>query len=326
MEEQEKNTDVAENKTADEYIKDLVGDDNDSPTPEPVSNNTSEEPQVNTEKATEEPSDHPLKMYMEKLGYEIPEEVDFENEDEAIAAIKEHNKPKDEEDPFIKEYKERKEAEGFSQEEFLKQKMERMELKNLNSDDGLKKYLSMIEENGEKLYTDDDIDEFLTGKSKIEKDQMWKSVKEKITDPEPQPQKTTSDNYVEKYNKETVNQLLETATGEIKDSEDIYGLPYGEAERAKFDQKFKELMSIDAKGEPLQVYPKPVLKIINDPKELYKLLYVYDQLKSGKFDLSLKEHKDNTSEEALSKMGVSRKQTSGEYRATAPPPKSEDFV
>ncbi len=268
----------------------------------------------------------PLKGYMEKLGYEIPEDIDFSNEEEAINKIKEHNKPEDTDDDFIKEYKEKKSSEGFDKEAFLKEKAESAAMKRLPADEGLRKYLSSMQEDGERVYTDDDIDEFLSGKSKIEKDSMWKTVKEQIKEPEPESKAPSYEEHVKDYNSTVVEKLLTNATSDLTTAKDIYGIPYGEADKTKFNKEFTELMSIDAKGEPIQVYPKPVLKILNNPQELYKLLYVHSKLKSGDFDLVIKDRKNEVSEEALSKMGVSRKNVSGEFKATAAPPTPDDFT
>ena len=143
---------------------------------------------------------------------------------------------------------------------------------------------------------------------------MWKEIKKSITQEEPK-EITETDNlekYSREYNSKQVPKLLTYATSELKEKNDIYGIPYGESDRKEFDKQFSDLMSIDAKGEYMIVYPKPILKILNNPAELYKLMYLKTKLESGSFDIVPKSKQQNIEEEALSKMGVSRKQVSGE--------------
>lgn len=306
-----------------EMEQDLLGDVYD------VSNDQMIDTPDDVSKNTVEPTPPASKALFEKMGWEVPEDIDFTNEDEAIQKVKEFNTKKEPEDDFIREYKERKEKEQINPEDFIKEKMERLSIKNLPADEGLRKYLSQIkEDDGNPLYSEEDIDEFLNSKPKIEKDQMWREIKKNITQEQPKQESNNIDlqQYSREYNSKQVPKLLTYATSELKEKNDIYGIPYGETERKEFDKQFSDLMSIDATGESMVVYPKPILKILNNPSELYKLMYLKTKLESGSFDIIPKSKQTQVEEDALSKMGVSRKQVSGEYRATSPPPTSDDFI
>jgi len=278
----------------------------------------------------------PILGQLDTLGVNLPEDFEITEEttedqlkDVINKQLESKFKPEDDNDPLLQEYKAAKEA-GMTPEEFIERKKQALEFVNLNPDDGMKRYFQSIpDEKGERKYTDEQINEYLGKLTAIEKDQMWSGIREKIAGG--QQQQTTQQKPDYKSYVDQVNQQIEQDYKDLFDKkakqEELFGLPYGETEKADFNKKFLDLIKVDPEREPVQIFPRKAIDILNDPEKLYNLLYLNDMIESGKFEKMMKDMKDNLSEEFLKKGGLAPRVPSGSSsKHIIKPPESTDFV
>lgn len=318
--------------TIEDQVKDLLGEDNNMVPP--VESDDTPEAEEQEEQISD--SDNPIpedvnnayNAYKE-LGIEFPEDFKLQGitKEELQGKAKELMTPKQEEDedPFLTEYKEAKKA-GLSHEDFMKQKSERNELLSMDAHNGLKRvFQSMANENGERLYDDNTIEEHLEKLTAIEKDQQWNATKQQLqAQKQPVKQSDGIQTKAHEYNESTLPKLAENISSEFEN--EIVGLPFGESEKKEFNNEFKELLQIDAKSEPKTVYKSKVLDVMNNAKELYELMYVRKMLKSGGLQKYISSEKEKAIAAALEKAGIEPQRKSGTDGTPLPPQKPDDFI
>jgi len=266
------------------------------------------------------------------LGVEFPEDFKLEGltkdqiKEKAQEIIKGTGKAPEEEDPFIANYKKAKEA-GLTHEQYMERQTQRKQFLSMPADQGLKQvYQSIANENGERKYTDEQIDEHLQTMTAIEKDQQWNNIKAQAQqEPEQEKQDTQFVNKTDEYNKSTLPTMAEKFSSEYQ--EDLLGIPFGESDKKEFNEKYKDMLSIDAEGEIKQFYPSKLLDVMNDAKKVYELLYIHEKLQNGGLQKFINDAKETAIEEALKKAGIEpQRGKSGKASTPLPPQSSDDFL
>lgn len=236
-------------------------------------------------------------------------------------------------DPFIESYLKAKETPGFDVDKYIDSYKEGKSVSTMDSDNGLKYYYQQLKtENGERQYTDEDINTYLEKITPIEKNEKWNSVKGTLEEQTKNTYKQSTEEYKKtltdfygKTQENTNAYLTQLYDTKAKNSE-IAGLPYAEGDKKEFQQYFSELMQINTESEPLTVVPRKIHDLLNDNEMLYDVLYIYNQMKKGALQKHIANLRDETSKQVLDKMGVNPRSVSGHMSNPIRPPKPEDFI
>lgn len=269
----------------------------------------------------------------------LPTENDNNLQESENTVIPENNtevtepvKQPDIDDPFIKAYLKAKEKETFDFDEFMQIQNNRYNIDKLDPNTGLKEYYQSIMDGEKRKYTDETIEKYINNLSDIEKDKEWSSVKQnklkeydEFYDRKDQDYKQQLTQYYTEAQKETddfVNALI-LAKEKVTD---IAGIPHTKEVSGKFQEKFKELMSIDKESEPITIVPRHVHKLLNDNDLLYNLLYIHERMKDGGLTEYIEKMRNEKVDNTLNKMGVNPSSKGGSMTKGVTPPAPSDFI
>jgi len=199
---------------------------------------------------------------------------------------------------------------------------------------------SQKDEEGERKYSDEEIEEYIDSKNKIDLDKEANAYKEqyaralrdqqiKHTKEQKQKQDKELNTFVENREKE-LSGLLDDMAQEDK----IGGLPHGEAERKEFEPVFRKLMGFNKEtkktaigeffsGADIESNEVEQTKVGN--RRLYEALFAYFQGKDGKTDKYLSKFKEDFKQNILDKTDTAPRKTEGKVTVEKPPD-TEDFV
>lgn len=128
---------------------------------------------------------------------------------------------------------------------------------SMDAEAGLKfVYQQAINEKGERLYTDEDIEADLSSRSKLNKDREWQGMKTTIQAEQtramtpPEPTQAEIDEYLTKANAD-VMKIITPMLAEEDAMTEVYGIPYTSEMKAQVKENIIKLNSINPKtGDP----------------------------------------------------------------------------
>jgi len=234
--------------------------------------------------------------------------------------ILENNKPTIE-DPFVKGYIE---TPVEKREEYIKNYNEIDRIIALSTDEFLKtKYESIKDDKGERVYTDEDISQHLTTRSKIEKDR--EAANDRMNLVQQRQQALAGPTYTqEEINQQIIQvndsrmKLLEPLFAEEQSLTDIGGIPYTPELKNSFQDNFTKLNRINPKtGDPY------LFTFLEDPKNLRDIIRAYTLVQSDGLPTYLSTFKEDFKESTFNKLDINPKPKPGSSTftvATTPEP------
>lgn len=229
-------------------------------------------------------------------------------------------------DPFIAAYKAEKAKPDFDQNKFFESYKSEADIFELPSKEYLTTVFKRQAEDEKNGWTDDDINQYLGTKSKIELDMMASQHKQqnKAAMIE-QARQREKENY--QKNKEAIDQRVKDVNMRISSDADkliskmitessIGGVPHGQADIEEFTPFFKSMVSIDpATGKP------PITQLLSNDETLYKAMYLLFKADKG----AITDYKEKFKQDILNKTGLSKRVEGGTQR-TVKVPTTEDYV
>lgn len=257
-------------------------------------------------------------------GSEITEEDKF---NAFVETVYKNTKYKDtEEDNFIQSYKEAKKEDNFNLQNFLKQHSEDTNFKNLNSEDKIKLHFSeQVDAENKRKYSDEDIEKFISAKSKIELDDLANNIseeREKIMKEELSKKNEKINEENEKIFKEWEKQREENLNEVINETlkfEDVGGIKVAKGEIEEFNKVFKHLMEYNPETRDLRLMDF----LQSDNITLWKTLFLGHKMNSGGLQSYISSMKEELKNEFLEKTGVKPKESTSSNLGIEKPPTAE---
>ena len=192
----------------------------------------------------------------------------------------------------------------------------------MDADAGLK-YVYQQEKNekGERRYTDEEIDDDLKSRSKLQKDREWNELKTKI-DESRQPKQPTETEILSAITEENNRRMkiLEPILKEEESLNEVYGIPYTVEMKESFKNTFSVLNSINKKtGNPI------IYDFLNDNNNLRDVIRAYALTKDNKLSAYLSDFKEDYKEKIIDSLDLKGKPKSGASVFTKPPT-PDDFT
>lgn len=262
---------------------------------------------------------------LEKKGLKIPDEIkqgkfqegvdEFDALQQAFAAMV---KIPELEDPFIQGYINTPPEERSS---FVASYNAVEGVLKMDADAGLK-YVYQQEKNekGERRYTDEEIEDDLKSRSKLQKDREWNELKAKINESR-QPKQPTEAEILSAISEENARRMkiLEPIMAEEDGLNEIYGIPYTPEMKESFKNAFSVLNSINKKtGNPI------IYDFLNDNNNLKDVIRAYALTKDNKLSAYLSDFKEDYKEKIIDSLDLKGKPKSGSS-VFAKPPTPDDF-
>jgi len=269
---------------------------------------------------------------LEKEGIAIPEDFkqgkfgDHGDEWKAfINTIMENTSIPGEDDPFIQGYLK---TDPEKRADFIKNFTQQEDFYSLDSDKGIRTTYQMYKnENGERKYTDEAIDEYITSLKAIEKENIWDGIKAQKKETDNAILKERQENFA-KNNTERItrlneqrSQIVDKLFEPLSKQTDINGIPISDEFKSNVKEQFKLLNTINPKTGNAYL-----MDYIGNNDNLMRMV-IADALlheKSNPIVTFLSSYKEDFKEELLNKLSLNPRPSSSSA-PFARALKTEDF-
>lgn len=301
------------------------------------------EPAPTEEPKAETPKYNPLwdslrkKLGTEENPYNLPEHIlsgkkkdgSALTPDDEFEEIVEHiasNIQIEEDDPFVVAYKAEKEKPDFNMDNFVKDFRAKTNILELSSKEFMTEFLKLQAETNKTGWTDEDIDAYISKKTKIELDMEAQQGKvayknyltANLTEEQKVNQQKAETARIQKINDINTAQLsrVDALVTNMSKMQTIGGIPHGQTDIDEFLPFFKEMVTLNpATGKP------KITELLKKDETLYRTLYIASKLDKG----ALTDVKEAAKREILEKTDL-QKRIEGGAQKTTKSPKSDDFV
>lgn len=251
--------------------------------------------------------------------------------------IKKNATTSEEEDEFIAQYKEAKKEEGFSLQTWLDSAQQTENILNLPSKELLQRAYKSEAKRKNLDWTDEDIKKRLDNMDKIAMEREADQVRGSIRESRKNAMQKQNQQYKEALEKQALpatmeaqKTIIDTYVDSIKESNNIGGFKFNDAEREEYIEQVRKLNEkkiVDIGGRPTIASEVDILlsEILADPQRaMHELLPALIMIKTGK----IKSYSSDLSEEekakALSTLNRDPEETSGDANFESFRP--EDFM
>jgi len=274
------------------------------------------EPVVTTEFTPNPIWDAIKTSYEKQVGentFKMPEGITKENEHEVLLDFFRENVERDTSKlhPFVKEVLQASEDENFDPEQFLQSKIAQKSYLDLPSEEFMKLHLKSLSERDKKGWTDEDIDNHIKGKDKIQLDAEVGTLKEQYREYEKQQSEVRKTELKTKRDTE-LNTLLEKRNNDInslieknKTVNDFYGITFGEAELKDFHKWLPDMLSINK-----ETLSYPLADYLQSDDNLLKVAAIVYKTEKGMRDY-LSDLKEGTKSDLMAKLRLTPKNDTG---------------
>lgn len=178
----------------------------------------------------------------------------------------------------------------------------------MDADSGLKYiYQQEKDDKGERRYTDNEIEEDLKSRSKLQKDREWNELKARIN-AERQPKEPTDAEIQAAIAGENARRMkiLEPIMAEEEAMKEVYGMEYTPEMKSNFKNTFEVMNSINKKtGNPI------IYDFLNDNNNLKDVIRAYALTKDNRLSAYLSDFKEDYKEKIIDSLDLKGKPKSG---------------
>jgi len=212
-------------------------------------------------------------------------------------------------DPFLDAYNA---TSPDKREEFVQNYNSIAQVATMDTDAGLKFiYQQQKNEAGERIYTDEDIDQDLTSRSKIAKDREWNDIKSGLKQRQeealktPEPTAAEIETAIAAANARRTELMAPILIADEALTE-VYGVPYTPEMKAEFKDTFTKMNTINPKTGNAYLYD-----FLQDDNNLTDVMRAVSLHKNNSLKTYLSNFKEDFKDDTFQKLDVNQKPKSG---------------